>query len=340
MRLGWIDIVRGICIYSVVLSHTLNVPIFYRSIFEPFFLTGFFFLSGVVFKPNSIGKSLFGSTAKILWPYFINAIIIMLGSMKWIELLYIGDFTGVVEYFQYRGTKIMMGKAFWFLACLFIVQVLATFIIKALKNNKLHMLIVAVLCFASITGISGTKIAPWSANTAILALGYFLVGVICKDKLMSIDLEKIKRYWGVIAICIYIVIVVLLYILLPKPLSFDLHIHKLSPELVYLLLSFIGIISLCLFAMSLKKCKLLQMLGENSLIIYMYHGYGGLITNVLFGLLHIKLLESQPYAYTILFSFASILITLGIALLINKYCPVLIGRGACINNISKRLFSK
>lgn len=338
MRLSWIDIVRGICIYCVVLSHTLNVPILYRCIFEPFFLTGFFFLSGVVFKSNSIKQSLFGSTAKILWPCFINSIIVMLGRMKWIELLYAGDLAGVAEYFQYWGTRIMMGKVFWFLACLFIVQVLAIFIIHILKNNKSHILIVAILCFSSIFVISRKELAPWSANTAFLALGYFLTGTICRDKLMSIDLGKIKKYWGFFAMGIYIAVVVLLYFVLPEPLSFDIHTHKLSPELAYLCLSFAGIIAICLFAMSLRCCKFVQMLGENSLMIYMYHGYGGLITNTLFGLLHINLLSHYTYVYTILFSCTSICITLGIAIIINKYFPILIGRGTFINKINKRLF--
>lgn len=323
--------------YCVVLSHTVQVPPFYRCVFEPFFLTTFFFLSGVVFKTDSAKKSLLGSTIKVLWPYFINSIIVMLGRMTWIELLFNGDITGVMEYFQRWVNRIIIGDVFWFLACLFIVQLFATFIIHVVNNKKLYISIFAIGCFTSIFLISGKEIAPWSANTAILALGYFLTGSMCRDMLMSFDSKMIKRHLGVLAMAIYVTIIVIIYVVSPQPILFDIHTHKLSPEMLYILLSLIGISAICLFAMSLRRCKLLELLGENSLIIYMYHGYGLLITNTLFGLWHNNGLAQFTYVYPILVSVMSTLLTLGIALLINKYCPILIGKGSYVKRISSKL---
>ena len=196
MRVTWIDIVRGLCIYCVVLSHTLNVPDLYRCIFEPVFLTGFFFLSGIVFKSTSIKQSVFNSITKILWPYIINAIIIMFARLQWIELLLAGNKIGILDFFQNWGYKIINGYVFCFLACLFIIQILATFIVNTTKNNKISLGIITVLCLSSIFLISGKPIAPWSANTAIFALGYFLMGILCRDKLLSLNLNNKKRLIG------------------------------------------------------------------------------------------------------------------------------------------------
>ncbi|MBR5132342.1 MAG: acyltransferase family protein [Alistipes sp.] len=333
MRVTWIDIVRGICIYCVVLSHTLNVPDLYRCIFDPFFLTGFFFLSGIVFKSTSIKQSLFNSITKILWPYIINSIVIMFARLQWIELLLANDKMGVLIFFQNWGCKIINGTVFWFLACLFIVQIFAGIITKIIKGNKICLYCITALCLSSIFIISGKPIAPWSINTAIFALGYFLMGILYRNKLLSINLNDKKRLVGLFPFASYILVIILMYCINPNHILFDLHTHRLSPELLFLCLSLVSIPTLCLLAMSIKRCKLLEIIGENSLSIYMYHSYGALLTNTIFSYAYINTLALYPYLYTILVSCTSTLITLGIAIIINKYFPILIGRGNKINSL-------
>lgn len=339
MRVAWVDIVRGLCIYCVVLSHTLNVPDLYRCIFEPFFLTGFFFLSGIVFKYASIKQTLFNIVTKILWPYIINSIIIMLARMQWIELLMVDDKIGFLSYFQNWGYKIINGKVFWFLACLFITQIMATIIVNTIRNNRKTLCIIIALCLSSIFIISGKPIAPWSANTAMLALGYFLIGILCKDKLLSLNLDKNKRFIGLFAFISYVLIIISIYCFSSSPILFDLHTHRLSPELLFLCLSLLSISVLCLFGMSIKHCKLLEVIGENSLCIYMYHSYGGLITNTIFSFICINTLARYPYLYTILVSCTSTFITLCISIIINKYFPILTGRGRTIEYLRTKLYA-
>ena len=334
-RVEWIDVARGICILCVVLSHTLEVPSLYRSIFSPFFLTTFFFLSGVVYKSSTIKSSCLASVAKILWPYVINAVVIIFLRLKWVELAIAGDVVGVWSYFQTALIRLVSGKIFWFLACLFIVQILATVITHVVKS-KIALAVISGLCLLSIFIINGQDIYPWSANTAIFALGYFLLGVVLKERLLSFELQSSKRYIGWICMGVYVALILVLNAFAPQATQFDIHIHKLAPEWRYLLLSLVGITAVCLFSMSIYHCKPLQLFGANSLVIYMYHGYGGLITNTIFGYVGVKGILTSPYIYTIVFCCVSASITLLFALFINKYCPILVGRSKFISKcISK-----
>lgn len=334
-RVEWIDVARGICILCVVLCHTLEVPSLYRSIFSPFFLTTFFFLSGVVYKSSTIKTSCLASVAKILWPYVVNAVILILLRLRWVELAIAGDGVGVLDYFHTALTRLVTGKVFWFLACLFIVQILATVITHVVKS-KITISIISGLCLLSIFIINGQDIYPWSANTAIFALGYFLLGVVLKERLLSFELQSSKRHIGWICMGVYVALILVLNAFAPQATQFDIHIHKLAPEWRYLLLSLVGITAVCLFSMSIYHCKPLQLFGANSLVIYMYHGYGGLITNTIFGYVGVKGILTSPYIYTIVFCCVSASITLLFALFINKYCPILVGRSKFISKcISK-----
>lgn len=58
-RLTWIDDVRGLCMFFVIISHynAVGVPVF-RHIFAPLFLVCFFFVSGYLFKGGGFLESL------------------------------------------------------------------------------------------------------------------------------------------------------------------------------------------------------------------------------------------------------------------------------------------
>ena len=337
MRLGWIDIARGICMFCVVLSHCKYDPPIYRCIFEPFFLTTFFFLSGVVSKPNPVKETIYNSSIKILWPYIINSIIFTFFSPTCIKLIIHRDVNDIIEYMRYMGEKIICGDFFWFLSCLFIVQIIASIITYIFKSNKRYIIPIALLCLLSIYIISGEGIAPWNINTAIVATGYFLIGVCLKDKVISFQLPEKKKYIGIAAATIYILIIISIYIISPNPILYDLHTHRLSPELLYLFLSIIGITAVCMSALSIKRCKLLQLIGSNSLLIYMYHGLVCRHTKAAFSYLELDSLSQNPYIYSLLISIVTTLLTLLIAIIITKYIPILIGRGTHCDKVYQYL---
>ena len=54
-RIDWLDVLKGILIVFVVLSHSYP-PDIYRYFFTPFFLTMFFWASGYTFSMKKSGK--------------------------------------------------------------------------------------------------------------------------------------------------------------------------------------------------------------------------------------------------------------------------------------------
>ena len=93
-RIHWIDIVRGICIFCVVLTHVETCPDSFRWFFSPHYMPMFFFLSGVVYKPSAnVAVAILQPVTKILWPYVISAVIFAFGSLGWIRALLDADYS-------------------------------------------------------------------------------------------------------------------------------------------------------------------------------------------------------------------------------------------------------
>ncbi len=58
-RIKWLDSARGLCMFAVFLSHlsSMHCP-YYSYIYAPFFLVLFFFISGLLYKKDSLIQSL------------------------------------------------------------------------------------------------------------------------------------------------------------------------------------------------------------------------------------------------------------------------------------------
>lgn len=52
-RILWIDYIKGICMFLVIMSHS-SWPEGYDLLFSPIFLTGFFFVSGYTFNEELV----------------------------------------------------------------------------------------------------------------------------------------------------------------------------------------------------------------------------------------------------------------------------------------------
>ena len=339
-RIQWIDIVRGICIFCVVLTHVETCPDTFRWFFSPYYMPMFFFLSGVVYKPSSnVTVAILQPVTKILWPYVISAVIFAFGSLGWIRTLLDTDYIGAFNMLFHNAiVKPISGKVLWFLASLFIVQMLGVILLSVFNLRKRYLTIITFLCFMYIFCLNGQEIAPWSANTALLALGYFLLGYLLKDKLRAINLLGSKRLIGPIALLVYFVILYVVNTSVVEPLGFDMHCNRFSSNPIWFLcLSLMGIFSVCAFAMSIGRCKTLEYIGASSLIVYIYHGYSGFFAKHLLGLFAISRDTMAHSVYTLLFAVTSMVIVAGIVWVINNYFLILIGRGATIKRIQSYL---
>ena len=333
-RVEWIDIARAICIFCVILTHTATCPDYFRWFFSPFFMPMFFFLSGVVYKSSATIKiSVINSVTKLLVPYFTFFIIATFVRLNWIEAILAGDYAELSRIFEARIRSFVLGEGVWFLPCLFLVQIISTILIHVFTNKR-HLLIIAIISLGYIFILNNQEIAPWSANTAILALGYFLLGYVFQNKLKGVELSGKRRFYGFCFALLYFLVLFAVNIMHKAPFNFDMHCNRFSSNpLWYIGLSLWGIAAVCVLSATIKHNSFLSFVGSSSLVIYLYHGYSGLFSRKLLNLIDITSESLLPQYYTLIFAVLSLLIALLISLFINKYTPILIGRGSTINKI-------
>lgn len=74
-RLEWIDQARGVLFIFVILIHSKTAPSFLTSLFLPFFLTGFFFLSGYLYKDKSLKEKFFSVFNGLFMPFLLYSFV-------------------------------------------------------------------------------------------------------------------------------------------------------------------------------------------------------------------------------------------------------------------------
>lgn len=117
-RENWLDFTRGICAFCVLLAHnTTQLEII--SLYNPYFLMLFFFISGYLFKVKTTKELIKGLLNGLVLPYFIlNLILFFIGF----DILH-AFLDNNYAYISNRLLDILTGKELWFVSCLIIVRV-------------------------------------------------------------------------------------------------------------------------------------------------------------------------------------------------------------------------
>ena len=78
-RIGWIDVTKGIAILLVILGHSL-VGLKINDYIFAFHMPVFFITSGILFRPKSIPAVIKKNAQKLLIPYGITAVFVIIGT--------------------------------------------------------------------------------------------------------------------------------------------------------------------------------------------------------------------------------------------------------------------
>ena len=143
-RIEWIDQTRGILFLFVILCHSKMATDWMKNIYEPIFLTGFFFLSGYLYKKRKIADQLRNIFNRLFIPTLIY-------SVLWgiIEILLTQSFN------QGINTAIntaIGGDYIWFIPCLMLVEIYYT-LVNYLSNKYVNiaLIFIALISFYIIT---------------------------------------------------------------------------------------------------------------------------------------------------------------------------------------------
>ncbi|MGG3307313.1 acyltransferase family protein [Paenibacillus lautus] len=321
-RIDWIDVLKGLAIILVVLGHSPALHV--RTYIFSFHMPLFFFISGYLFsiiKYDNMFQFIKRKSLTILVPYVAFALI----SIVSLSVLHDANLT-IKEYaFDFINStrnQIPFNEALWFLTALFVIEVVYYLGLRFIKNKYILLFICIAISFTVYffkNGMAEPPSLPWSLDQAFYYLIFFSIGNTFRD--FRID-KSVLNFIISIGIALNI-----LFLIKPQFIGSAIN---LIPNSIYsffasTLVAIIGIVAFIGISKVFADSKKLQLIGENSLIIFALHlPLAFVIVDKLVIMLNLNL---QPNNFGgIMYSLLTLVILSPVVYVINRYTPFIVGR--------------
>lgn len=308
-----IDIIRGITIFLVVCSH-VGMPPSINNILTNFRMPLFFMVSGYLLSAKYF-SSLDSLTKKrmksLLIPYFSASILFYLllltfnqSNFNWYNPLL------AIVYGNGDDLEILNAVPLWFLTTLFCSTVLFALIFKSIQNlSQIYQFVIFVLL-----GLGGFFLGQnyeliWNIDIALVASLFLFIGYKFKEK-KTLERLKVFDLTSILALIIFLIVYYL-----NSPVDMN---HRIYNNFI---LFYIGGITGALLVFKISKLlakskkitKIFSIMGENSLLILLFHTQFALI--IRYGL---NMLSINTNFNWIIVSVGSIVLSLLIGEFIQK----------------------
>lgn len=319
LRLEWIDMMRGICMFLVILHHS-GAPELYQRFLSPFFLSGFFFISGYLFmtpqKSFNGRLKLIRIVETLLIPYFLYATLSYFIKVFYVEVWQQGNEDIFIPYFE----EILFGKKLWFMSVLVVCEVaLAAVLSVSQKPIWIAIFTVSVGILWYITPLSSEKFYPWYLGQACIALLFMSAGIGVRMYSRILQMITIK------SVTITLGIVYLGWV----ALDYHYHLTRImfasncfEPLWLFLLAALLGIIALIGITSHLYHFSWLTALGKNTLVFYFFSNQ---VMMLMFAQVE-RLRIQNYYISSWLVAIASSLLLVAPVVVCNKYLPWMAGK--------------
>ncbi len=337
-RLDWLDILKCLVIYLVILGHALDsevrsLPDSYGFYIYSFHMPLFFAISGSAFYLQNSRKNfnflelLKNKSKSLLWPYLtLNIIAIFIYYFNFGVLAKNHDVAPLIEKIVgilYSNELQFLGpsNATWFLLTLFLVNIVFFLIVKYFNNNE-NLLIVAscIICsFGYSMSLRNSDFhAPWHFETVPIALLFFAIGYIIiqhMDKVKFIIGDKKRQ----------LIIVIILF-----PIGYMCarcnHYISMSGNQYGSFMRFFGAVvafsTICyIIAINAPKLKIFKFIGRNTIVILAFHAPMISTMNNLSDVTANIVAYHPIIAGTIIF-----ILMIPICYVFDRWMPVVIGR--------------
>lgn len=251
---------RGIAIISVAYAHSLSLSIeIFNRIGAAVGIIGvplFLICSGYYFKHepwNIMGNKLFKGIISpwLIWGCMGYLISIFLGAVSSADVL------SFIAFMLGHGTWLYYIPVYIVVRCIFNCYSSKSFLIGSIGLSIVSS-IISFISPPSIVAINGF-LTPW--QNPLNWLGFFAVGIIIKRFDLFVRMSHSSTRNKIFLIIISIIVAILL-VIVPMKVNYW---NPIGIVLEYFIsFSFIGIVSL-------SKSKVLRVLGQNSLLIYLLH---------------------------------------------------------------------
>ena len=267
-RIGWIDSMRGICMFLVILHHS-GAPWEYNKFLAPFFLSGFFFLSGYLFylpgKTWDWKYKLIRIAESLLLPYLLYWTLTYFAKAAYYEVYLEGNWDIFLPYLR----ELLSGSKLWFMSAIIVGEVLLAGILSVSRNSYyLVGMIVLVSLLWWLTPLSVPfRFWPWHLPAACIALCFMLLGVIVRTRNLLAYLDK--RWVAVLALSVYPALYALDVVFDITRVSFARNYFSNLP--MFYLYALCGIAFVYVFCSKFWfGNRVLHYLGRNSLLMYFF----------------------------------------------------------------------
>ena len=300
-RIEWIDRMKAVCILFVFVSHLEAGGVVPRWLYQPFFLNGFLFASGYVYRTEPFGVFVRKKVRTLLVPWLVFSV----GNLLLSRILTFqshGDFWTELGWnlLQIRGR----GDGVWFVSALFMGFFPFYGLIKWQhryeKTGMLLIFVTGLWVLGRLYEARGNPPLPWHLEYIPQAVFFMVLGQLCRGRNLSL--------WWTAAFGL-----LLLWGKRPEPVT-----------------EIVGTLSLAALCQELPDSRFLSAIGQNTLVFFALHGK--VLSLLEWGLGHAgwygKMLESS-----LLSALLAMVLAVGMALIllipagiIDRWLPWLLGR--------------
>lgn len=273
-RIEWIDIAKGIGIILVIAGHCFYLGYSYP--LYAFHMPLFFFLSGLLFKDKK--EELFvyvkSRTKSLMRPWLIIlffSFLVCLAIPQWRNEI---TLKAVLSDLYTANTNVFQNSSLWYLVCFYFMLLFFFFVSKIKRTTLFTIVFIAIAVgllwikeLLDMTNLPFHRL-PFKIDSALVALVFFYVAYLFKDKILPLMTKKIS-FLIIIPICLLAVVLCVL--------NGWSNINSLDfgrIRLLYYPVALMGITSVCLVSQLLTRLNwkplssFLEFYGKNSLLIF------------------------------------------------------------------------
>lgn len=270
-RVAWVDSLRGIAIFCIVLGHFTELAgDFYAFVFT-FHVQLFFFVAGIFAsqKGESFKELASYCLKKLLIPYavlcFINVVLFALRDGSGI-----GKVAGMLKECLFAMRNNIFCANLWFFPCL-ILMTLLFFALKKLIKNRWLLLAVCLVLSLAMRLIKEEPMWLWSADSAVLYLFYYALGDTFSKELLAFDpssFSKKTKPWWILSVVLSFLFACVWF------LGFDNLVARLGvsvptpiKQVIYFFAAVILLYLAAMLAYAIRRWTLPQKIGRATFII-------------------------------------------------------------------------
>lgn len=324
-RYDFIDFLKGVGIFLVVWGHTM----FPRSVYiYSFHMPLFFFLSGFLHKDKPMRQFIIGKINTLYIPYAIFTVLSWLFYLM--RQLARQSYSGFGEHF-FKLSSLITGNAdnggnnpIWFLTCILVVSI-AFLMISRIKNPGLRF---GVVLNASLVGyllsVNGSSLY-FNIDIAFTGIVFYYLGYIVKQRNFLCYMDSGQRWFWIVTIILAEIAHIGTAYLNTRVASIrqvNMAGNLLGNYFLFYLSALLGIFVYVAIGYHVRRIRIFNFLGMNSLLILATHKPLLLLFNIYMG----KYLNIQSEWYGLAATLVVLAFSVPVTAFVNRKAPFLIGK--------------